>query len=244
MVPLFVYGDASSGKISTILEIFKHMKCPFIYSNCITCYNPRILFESILNQLLLLRKNENDGYSSAKRCEKPSDFVNLLHDAMRTFIDRLKGFLLNSVVLRPFCLITRSVDDVTTAISLLFKKYCEPLDDSGITPNEDIKRKLLDASPFDSIGGFGNRKRKRKSSEKSMEKKESKDQESLMKVPGTFPLERLLALFQCISFVAEYSPDDEILQIDVLGTDGWDSGMMADVLLQLSSLCSANFITK
>ncbi|CAA3017925.1 origin of replication complex subunit 5-like [Olea europaea var. sylvestris] len=421
MIPLFVYGGASTGKTSTVLEIFKHLKRPFIYSSCITCYNPRILFESILNQLLLHRKNERNGYSSAKRCEKPSDFVNLLHDALSTFIDRLEGdlwksnskkspsqvtgkmiyliidnlehvrewdkslnilpFLFNlydilkmpemglifisktsldtyhsdtgyaeslpvyfpdyteddlrkifmkdqsnpklyssflDVVLRPFYHTTRRVDDVTNAISPLYKKYCEPLDDTGITPDEDTKRKLfkhinpyisqflketfqvpsqptlkasaskdktrkkgitkpgfwesldeldfhmstcakyllisaflasrnpatLDASLFDSTGGSGNRKRKRKSSEKSMEKKESKEQELLMKGPGTFPLERLLAIFQCISSVAEYSPGDEVPQIDGLGANGWDSGLMSDVLLQLSSLCSANFITK
>ncbi|CAI9759026.1 unnamed protein product [Fraxinus pennsylvanica] len=92
-IPLFVYRDASMGKTSTVLEIFKHLKLPFIYSSCIACYNPKILFASILNQLLLHRKSENNGYSSAKRYEKPSDFVNLLHDALSTFIDWLEGDL-------------------------------------------------------------------------------------------------------------------------------------------------------
>ncbi|CAA3006934.1 origin of replication complex subunit 5 [Olea europaea subsp. europaea] len=342
MIPLFVYGGASTGNTSTVFEIFNHLKRPFVYSSCITCYNPRILFESILNLLLLQRKNESNRYSSAKNCEKPSDFVNLLRDALSNLIDRLKGDLgksnsnksasqvngkmiymifdnlEHSVVLRPFCGIIRRVDDVTAAISPLYKKYCELLDDTGITPNEDMKRKLfkhinpyisqslketfhvpsqpmveasaskdkskskgitkkpgfleslhemdfhmstcakfllisaflasrnpatLDASLFDLTGGSGNQKRKRKSSEKSMEK-ESKEQELLMKGPGTFPLERLLAMFQCISSVAEYSPDDEVPQVDGRGGDDWDSGPMYDVLLQLSSLCSANFITK
>ncbi|KAL2468709.1 Origin of replication complex subunit 5 [Forsythia ovata] len=421
MIPLFVYGGASTGKTSTVLEIFKHLNRPFIYSSCVTCYNPRILFESILNQLLLHRKNESNGYSSAKRCEKPSDFVNLLRDALSTLIDSLKGdlgksnskksasqvngkmiylifdnlehvrewdkssnmlpFLFNlydilkmpevgvifisktsldtyhsdtgyvepfpvyfpdytegdlrqiflknqsnpklyssflDAVLGPFCRITRRVDDVTNAISPLYKKYCELLDDTGVIPNKDMKSELyrhinpyisqslketfhvpsqptleasaskdktkrkgitklgvsesfdkmdfhmstcakyllisaflasrnpatLDASLFDSTGGAGNQKRKRKSSGKSMEQKESKEQELLMKGPGTFPLERLLAIFQCITSVAEYSPDDEDPQIDGQGADGWDSGLMSDVLLQLSSLCSSNFITK
>lgn len=79
-------------------------------------------------------------------------------------------------------------------------------------------------------------------SEKSMENKETKEQELLMKGPGAFPLERLLAIFQCITSVADYSPDDEEPQNDGLG--GSDAGLMSDILLQLSSLCSANFITK
>lgn len=77
-----------------------------------------------------------------------------------------------------------------------------------------------------------------------MEQKESKEQDLLMKGPGSFPLERLLAIFQCIASVAEYSLDDEELQNDELGNDGSANGLMTDILLQLSSLCSANFITK
>ncbi|KAL0464816.1 UNVERIFIED_CONTAM: Origin of replication complex subunit [Sesamum latifolium] len=372
--------------------------------------------------LLLHRKNESNGYLSAKRCEKPSDFVNLLREALSTLVDRLKGnhgklsskksssrvngrmvylivdnievvrewdksfsilpllfnlydilkmpelglifisrtsldtfqsdtgyvepfpvyfpdyteddlrliFMKNQanpklyssfldLVLRPFCRITRRVDELSMAFLPLFKKYCEPLGDSGAVPSEDMKRKLfshlqpfislslnetssipsqpllkasankdrtlrksttkklgvsetldeidfhmstsakyllisaflasrnpatLDASLFDSTGGSDNRKRKRKGSERAMEQKETKEQELLMKGPGTFPLERLLAIFQCISSVAEYLHDDEELQNAGLEAEGSASGLMSDILLQLSSLCSANFITK
>lgn len=48
----------------------------------------------------------------------------------------------NSVVLRPFCRVTRRVDELSTTLSSLFRKYCEPLDDLGISPNEDLKRRL------------------------------------------------------------------------------------------------------
>lgn len=91
MIPLFVYGGASTGKTSIILHIFRHLKRPIIYCSFVSCYNPRILFESILNQLLLHWKNESSGYLSAKRCEKPSDFVNMLREALAALIDRLKG---------------------------------------------------------------------------------------------------------------------------------------------------------
>ncbi|KAK6804553.1 hypothetical protein RDI58_002337 [Solanum bulbocastanum] len=419
MFPVFVYGGASTGKTSSILQTFKHLKRPFIYCSCITCYNPRILFESVLNQLLLHRRNESNHYSSAKRCERPSDFVNLLQEALHNVVDSLKGnvekssskksvgrargkmvylvfdnlelarewdkssnilpflfklydilkmpevgliFLSNDspdtyysdtgyvepvpvyfpdytedelrqilmknqknpklyssflgVVLRPFCRVTRRVDELLTAFSSLYQIYCEPLDDLGIVPNEDMKRKLfshlqphigpslnetfkvesrlsseasantnkwkgiakkvgvsessneidfhmsacakyllicaflasrnpatLDASMFDSTGGSNNKKRKR-SSEKSKEKKEIAEQELLLKGPGTFPLERLFAIFQCIVSVSECLPDEEAQGDGGLEGESWTNGLLSDVLLELSSLCNANFISK
>lgn len=47
------------------------------------------------------------------------------------------------MVLRPFCRVTRRVDELLTAFSSLYQIYCEPLDDLGIVPNEDMKRKLF-----------------------------------------------------------------------------------------------------
>nr|POE70698.1 origin of replication complex subunit 5 [Quercus suber] len=389
MLPLFIYGGASSGKTSIVLQMF--------------------------------RKDAANGYSSAKRCERPSDFVNFLREALSNVINNFKGnsgklgtkklvgqadgnmvylifdnlelvrewdksstilpFLFNlydilkmpevglifvsntspdtyysnmgymepipvyfpdyteddlrqifmknqanrklyssflDVVLRSFCRITRRVDELSTAFLPLFQKYCEPLHDLGVVPNEEMKRRLfchlqpqiapslnevfkvssqsspaaesnketkkkssrrklgvcaeideldfhmstsakyllisaflasrnpatLDASLFDSMGGIDSRKRKRKSSQKSLEKKENAEQELLMKGPGTFPLERLLAIFQCLTSVAEGSIDEEEQGDEGLGVQGGDGGLMSDVLLQLSSLCNANFIVK
>lgn len=83
-----------------------------------------------------------------------------------------------------------------------------------------------------------------RSSQKSLEKKENAEQETLMKGPGTFPLERLLAIFQCLTSVAEGSIDEEEHGDEGSGVQGGDGGLMSDVLLQLSSLCNANFIIK
>ncbi|KAG2258202.1 hypothetical protein Bca4012_095490 [Brassica carinata] len=302
-LPIIIYGDASAGKTGVVLQVFRHLNRPFVYSTCRTCCNPRILFESILNQL------------------SPSDFVNLLKQALRPMgktvymivdhLDLIKewdkgamilqflfslysvlklpqlGVILISglppdvyysnmgytdplpvyfpdVVLRPFCRVTRRVEELSTTFSLLFRKYCEPLDDLGVSPNEDLKSHLkphialclnvvfrrrrktsnssekgeelevldfhmftsakylliagflasrnpatLDASMFDSTGGMDNRKRKRKASEKSMEKKEIAEQEAAMKGPGSFPLERLLAIFQCIASIGDSSFNEE-----------------------------------
>ncbi|XP_075479336.1 origin of replication complex subunit 5-like [Primulina tabacum] len=105
------------------------------------------------------------------------------------------------------------------------------------------KAATLDAALFDSTGGSGNHKSKGKSSEKSMEQKEIKEQELLNKGPGTFPLEKLLAIFQCITSVAVYSPGYE-RQNGGFGGEYYGSRFMSDIVLQLSSLCSTNFITK
>ncbi|RZC79213.1 hypothetical protein C5167_003419 [Papaver somniferum] len=80
-------------------------------------------------------------------------------------------------------------------------------------------------------------------SETSKEKKELAEQELIMKGPGTFPLERLLAIFQCISSVAEFSLENE-QQVEDEIVSGGDTGIMSDVLLQLSTLCNANYISK
>ncbi|CAL2241773.1 unnamed protein product [Prunus armeniaca] len=415
MLPIFVYGGISTGKTSMVLETFRHLKRPFVYSSCLSCYNPRILFESVLNQLFLHRKNAVNGYSSAKRCESPSDFVNFLREALVSILGNLEGnsgklsskrsgkangnmiylifdnlervrgwekgstilpllfnlydilkmpevtlifisnaspdtyyssmgyvepisiylpdytqddlqqiFLRNqankklyasflSVVLRPFCRITRRVDELSPAFSLLFTKYCEPVTNLGVVPNKELNQRLfhyfrphvapslneifkvsshpstevevretkgkgstrkfgdcevdqldfhmptsakyllisaflasrnpatLDASLFDSTGGSNSRKRRRKASEKSVEQKETAEQELLLN-PGTFPMERLLAIFQCITSIGEGSLDEEEEGYDGLGIRNGNGGLMSDVLLQLSSLCSANFI--
>ncbi|CAN1308924.1 Origin of replication complex subunit 5 [Linum perenne] len=215
---------------------------------------------------------------------------------------KLFGWFLD-IVLRPFCRVTRRLDELSPVFSSLFQKYCEPLSDTRILPNDEVKRRLfssfqpyispylndifwgpshsflggdsgkvarheidfhmstsakyllisaflasrnpatLDASLFDSTGGSDNRKRKRKASEKSMEQKESAEQESLMKGPGTFPLERLLAIFQCITSVTDLSLDEDE-HGDGCSTEEGSNSLMSNVLLQLSTLCNANFIVK
>jgi len=90
MLPLFVYGGPSTGKTSIILQLFRHLNRPLVYSSCRTCYNQSILFESILNQLFLHRKNAANGYANAKRCDKPSDFVNFLREALTNVVNNLK----------------------------------------------------------------------------------------------------------------------------------------------------------
>ncbi|CAO2835608.1 unnamed protein product [Amaranthus hypochondriacus] len=426
MLPLFIYGGASTGKTSIILDIFRHLKRPFVYSSCLTCYSPKILFGSILNQLAFHKRDEENGYVSIKKCDKPSDFSNFLREALVNVLDILKGksaklsskksldtwgnmiylifddfelvrdwdksstilpFLFGlhrllglpevgiifiskvspdayysnagyiepiplyfpgysekdlrqifvqkqenpehytfflDVVLKPFCRVTRQVDELSVAFHPLFEKYCEPLKDPGSNiswetrqKREEAKRKLyshlaphlrtslhevfrimspdveakvdkdkgrgsakklgaqaeeldfhmsvsakyllisaflasrnpatLDASVFDPTGGLNSRKKRRRCSEKTIEKKETAEQELLLKGPGTFPLERLLAIFQCITSFADVSVDDEVGdddEDDPLQNQVAQNELTSNVLLQVSSLCNANFISK
>ncbi|KAI3844750.1 hypothetical protein MKW92_029916 [Papaver armeniacum] len=408
MLPLFVYGDASTGKTSSILQIFRYLKRPFIYASCRTCYTPRLLFSSILNQLA--HHAGNDVYVSAKqRCQRPADFVNSLRDGMTSLINKLEDakekccsgtmiyfvfdsmelvrkwdkhseitamlfklyeilkmpqlglifissasidmyhintgfvepmqvhfpgykqedlfrifkknhanqnplyetFLKDAAVLSSFFKVTSRVDELLNAFAPLFQKYCEPLSVTGLVPTEDkaqklnlyerfkhnilpalnemfkvpsypnsveiqenkvkIKRKLADADKiefhmpvstklllissflaswnpatddaplFDSIGGGENRKRKRKVSETSKLKKENAEQKLIMKGPRTFSLERLLAIFQCVTVAKSLQNEGRVEDESVF--ERAEVGG-ADVLLQLSTLCNANFLSK
>lgn len=412
MLPILLYGGISTGKTGTILQIFRHLGRPFVYAGGRSCYSPRLLFESILNQLLLHRRSESNGYSSVKRCERASDFVNLLRDALVQVLSDLgegkrkigngkmvylvfdnvelirqwdksgnilsllfkmndilripevgfiyisgstpDGYYLStgsiepitvyfpdytvedlhgifmrnqvnpklyssflSVVLKPFYRISRRVDELSIAFEPLFQKYCEPLTDLHLVPDEAAKRRLfdnlqpylvaalnetfvvhpwsrleadkqgtsnqkwktrkigrkdasneldfhmsmsakylllsaflasrnpatLDASLFDSTGGSNNRRRKRKSSQTSIDQKDAVAEEMLMKGPGSFPLERLLAIFQCITSVADDTFEGETMGEEIT-TEVGKVGLMSDVLLQLSTLCNANFLCK
>ncbi|RWW33589.1 hypothetical protein BHE74_00032954 [Ensete ventricosum] len=413
MLPALLYGGPSTGKTITILHVFRFLRRRFVYASCRSCYSPRILFETVLNQLLCHRRTRENGYSSAKRCERASDFVNLLRDALirpktapgdekKTFcskeghgdgigemiylvfdnvelirswdkgsevlpllfrmadvlktpavgliyisrampdayysmtgsvepisiyfpdytVDDLHNIFMrnqvNQKLYSSFLRVTKRVDELATVFDPLFKKYCEPLADLSLVPDEAMKRKLfdhlqphltaslneiftvtpwslvevakertpkrghvrklcgkevfseldihmstsakyllisaflasrnpatLDAALFDSTGGSNNRKRKRKyvSTQTSLDQQDDMAEEILMKGPGTFPLERLLAIFQCITSVMDCSVEEEQFEDGVLA-EGSNVWLMSDALLQLSTLCNANFICK
>ncbi|KAL9254559.1 Origin of replication complex subunit 5-like protein [Drosera capensis] len=413
LLPLFVYGGASTGKTSVVLQVFRHLKRPFVYASCASCYNARVLFECVLNQVLFHRRDSGNSYGSAKRCERLSEFVNLLRDALRGVLDELMerragrvpeavkgkmvyviidnlevvrgwdksaillpflfglchslgmpevGFIFISkaspdayysdmgylepipvyfpaytekdlreilmrkqenpklysyfldIVLKQFYRTTRRLDELSTSLSRLYEMCCES---SNGQDTLDAKRRLFrdlephvtaalnevfsmssggavedgqkakgkrtptkprqletieemdfhmatsakylllsaflssrnpathDASLFDSTSGLANQKRKRKTSKKVIEHKEMVEQDLLMKGPGTFHLERLLAIYELIV--------KPVSEIAIEGEEPWDNlseahdgeeELMSDVLLQLSSLCSANFISK
>lgn len=69
-----------------------------------------------------------------------------------------------------------------------------------------------------------------------MEKKETAELEILMKAPGTFPLEKLLVIFQCLTSVAEYSPGEEGQGNRGTIGESCDSGLMSSVLCPLGTI--------
>ncbi|KAH9731907.1 Origin of replication complex subunit 5 [Citrus sinensis] len=356
MPPLFVYGSASTGKTSIIIQalinvidslkenaektstsklkgqvngkmiylIFDNFELvrewdksssilPFLFGLSDILKMPEV-------GMIFISSTSPDTYHSNTGYVAPIHvyFPECTEDDLRQIFMRnqanqklYSSFL--DIVLRPFCRITKRVDELSTAFSLLFKRYCEPLSDLGVLPNGEMKRRLfshlqphiapslneifrvasqpclecgvnqetrrkggarksvgsgdlddigfhmstsakyllvsaflasrnpatLDASLFDTTGVSDSRKRKRKASEKSLEQKEAAEQELLMKGPGTFSLERLLAIFQCITSVGEEEEGNDGLRVD----EG-SNALMSDILLQLTSLCNSNFIVK
>lgn len=79
-------------------------------------------------------------------------------------------------------------------------------------------------------------------SEKSKAEQEAVEDELLTKGPGSFPLERLLAIYQCLTPIGDGDEEDSE-SIEQLGTSG-NRMLTSDVLLQLSSLCNANFLMR
>ncbi|PKA52892.1 hypothetical protein AXF42_Ash001873 [Apostasia shenzhenica] len=411
MLPLLLYGGPSTGKTATILQIFRHLNRPFVYAGCRTCYCSRVLFNSVLSQLLPQKRNSGAGY---RRCEKPSEFIDILRSSLVREVNALRKrnrklgsgeigrgdmiylifdnvelvrswdkssgvipllfrihdilkmpeigiiylssstpdayysstgsiepiyvyfsdyiledlhalFMRNqsnpklyssflSVVLKPFYRVTRRVDVLSVTFKSLFQKYCEPLTDQSLVLDEAFKRRLfdnlqphllaslndvfivlqwcsnetkldedskrkaikksirkegfdeldfympmslkylllsafmasrnpatLDAALFDSTGCSNNRKRRKKNLQTSMDRKDNMAEEILLKGPGSFPLERLLAIYQCITSVGEIVADEE--QVGTSNASGAD-GLTSDILFQLSTLCNANFISK
>jgi origin recognition complex subunit 5 len=87
-----------------------------------------------------------------------------------------------------------------------------------------------------------------------MERKEAEAHEQQMKGPGSFPLERLLAIFRCIvvenvdsahGFGQFGSPSHPNLNLEEAEGDGdVTEELSADVLMQLSTLVSVNLLSK
>ncbi|EFJ26106.1 hypothetical protein SELMODRAFT_413184 [Selaginella moellendorffii] len=428
--PLLVHGAASTGKTSVVKEIFRHLRRPYAYASCRSCHAARILFESIINSLVGHVRSAENGYSSARKCERASDFVEFLPDAceeairrsnnescsspsngkassdelvtvfgnlswfkretgvvyliidnidlvrnwsggqnllsvlfrlpelsrlpqlgmvfissvgphaftsgtgcrqplpvyFRDYLDdelfqilvkkQIKSDLYVSflnAVLKPFSRATRRITELMMLLEPLFEQYCAPVVSGAVLPDEQGKRKLftlikphvrsflgrassilaaspgkllesqgggrsvisapasddqlcdlqlplcskylllaayiastnpatLDAALFDAGNASGSRKRRRRSSLSATEKKENKEMERQLKGPGSFSLERLLAIFSCIAT----GPG---LKLGISAHDNKldeDAGMevTSDVLMQLSTLVGVGLISQ
>ncbi len=79
--PLLLYGAAATGKTSIVCEIMRVLGRPHAYASCHSCHNPRLLFESILNQLVGHIRSAANNYTSVRRCERLPDFIEHLPGA-------------------------------------------------------------------------------------------------------------------------------------------------------------------
>ena len=86
--PLFVYGPAATGKTSIVREAMRVLKRPHAYVTCRSSHSPRLLFESILNQLQGHVRSMANNYSSVRRCEKVLDFTKQLPGACEQALSR------------------------------------------------------------------------------------------------------------------------------------------------------------
>jgi len=86
--PLFVYGPAATGKTSIVREAVRVLNRPHAYVTCRSSHSPRLLFESILNQLQGHVRSLANNYSSVRRCEKVLDFTKQLPGACEQALSR------------------------------------------------------------------------------------------------------------------------------------------------------------
>ena len=82
--------------------------------------------------------------SNTKQALNHLGFINLLIFTCFIISFHLFCFLFNSVVLKPFCRITRRVDELSIALWPLYQKYCEPLNELDTVPDANTKRRLFD----------------------------------------------------------------------------------------------------
>lgn len=86
--PLLLYGAAATGKTSIVREAMRVLGRPHAYASCCSCHSPRLLFESILNQLWGHVRSAANRYSSGRRCERLIDFTKLLPAACLQAVSR------------------------------------------------------------------------------------------------------------------------------------------------------------
>uniref|UniRef100_A0A7I4F7I2 Orc1-like AAA ATPase domain-containing protein n=1 Tax=Physcomitrium patens TaxID=3218 RepID=A0A7I4F7I2_PHYPA len=86
--PLFVYGPAATGKTSIVRETMRVLGRPHAYVSCRSSHTPRLMFESMLNQLLGHVRSASNNYGSARKCERLIDFTKHLPAACAQALSR------------------------------------------------------------------------------------------------------------------------------------------------------------
>lgn len=79
---IYIYGGSSTGKTSVIKAILESFQINHAFINLIECYTPKILFESILNQLSGFTIDPTKGQPFTK-CDNMMDFIACLQRCSR-----------------------------------------------------------------------------------------------------------------------------------------------------------------
>ncbi|XP_041346768.1 origin recognition complex subunit 5-like [Gigantopelta aegis] len=72
---LFLYGHTATGKSYVINTLLTDLQLPHVRVNCVECYNPRFLYEHILNNL---PDGKDDDDDVTLTCDNMNDFVRML----------------------------------------------------------------------------------------------------------------------------------------------------------------------
>lgn len=76
---MYLYGHSGTGKTLIMKNICKQIGNGCSFVDCIECYTPKILYESVIDNLRGHTLSKDNNYSSSVKCENASDFIQELH---------------------------------------------------------------------------------------------------------------------------------------------------------------------
>lgn len=71
---LYLYGHPGTGKTTILKDVCTQIDVGASFVDCIECYTPKILYESIMDNLMGHQLTGDNNYAPAKKCENVSDF--------------------------------------------------------------------------------------------------------------------------------------------------------------------------
>lgn len=77
---IFINGPSATGKTAVVKSFLKTLKLPHAWINCIEAYTPRLLMESVLNQISEVIPSPDNDFNGYCVCLNMSDFVLFLKE--------------------------------------------------------------------------------------------------------------------------------------------------------------------
>lgn len=76
---VYIYGDHGTGKTAVLTEFLAQLPHRIVTIDCVECFTPKIIYETILNELFEHRLTAATNFASYARCDNGRDFVDALH---------------------------------------------------------------------------------------------------------------------------------------------------------------------